>query len=188
MKASAWLGLPQKAGTSTILSGINKRLSACSLSITLEDAQMLARRRTESLAETERVEFAEPAIMSIAEAFIGSPYLTQDSVASNLAKLQDAFYALRDELPIDVPDGEIVEALRGCLDAWGDAATVASMPVDEIMGYSKEYVRASQANAEAAYRITDDEGRTYSFDPQEWAYDEQADGWDGERWSDGWDD
>ena len=44
--------------------------------------------------------------------------------------------------------------------------------------------RAAEENGE--YRIVDEEGREYSFDPAEWGYDEQASGWDGEGWSDDW--
>ncbi|WP_165047414.1 DUF6323 family protein [Adlercreutzia sp. ZJ305] len=167
---------------------MNGRLAAGGISISREDARMLAERRDEALREIGRVEFGAPAIAAVAEAVATSPCLLQEGVAQDLAELQDAFYAIRDELPVDVPDAEIAEALRGCLDEWGDAATVASMPAEEVMGFSAEYVRAAGAESCDEYCIADDEGRTYSFDPAEWDYDEQADGWDGEGWADGWDD
>ncbi len=147
---------------------------------------MLAVRRAGSLADTERVEFGTPALSVIAGAVASSPHLPRKGVAGVLADLQDAFYAMRDELPVDVPDTEIAEALRGCLDAWGDAADLASMPVEDVMAFSDEYVRAREATS-GTYRIVDDEGRTYAFDPAEWDYDEQADGWDGEGWAHDWD-
>ncbi len=171
-----------------MLAEVNGQLAAGGLAITGEDARVLAERRAEALAETGRVEFATPAVVAIAEAVATSPCLSQEGAVQDLAELQDAFYALRDELPADVPDAEIAEALRGCLDAWGDAATVASLPAKEVMGFSAEYVRAAEAEGSEAYRIADDEGRTYAFDPAEWDFDEQADGWDGERWADDWDD
>ena len=126
--------------------------------------------------------------MAIAEAVATSPSLSQDNVARELAELLGAFYALRDELPADVPDAEIAEALRGCLDEWGDAGEVAAMPMAEVMRFSEEFMNAAEAERENAYRIIDDEGRAYVFDPVEWAYDEQVDGWDGEKWADGWED
>ena len=147
---------------------------------------MLAKRRTEALVESERVEFGTPAVVEVAACVAGSPCLSQTNVAEVLAELQDAFYAIRGELPVDVPDEEIAEALRGCLDAWGDAAEVASMPADEVMRSSAEYMRMAAAKDCGEYRIVDDEGRAYTFDPAEWDYDERADGWDGEGWADDW--
>ena len=150
---------------------------------------MLAERRAESLAAVERVEFGAPVVEAIAEAIAGSPFLMERDVAGVLADLQDAFYVLRDALPIDVPDAEIVEALRGCFDAnEGDVAEVAALPREEVMAFSGEYRLTSEVDHENAYRIVDDEGRAYVFDPVEWGYDEQADGWNGEEWADDWGD
>ena len=73
---------------------------------------MLAARRTRRLADLERVEFGTPAVVTIAEAVAGSPRLTQRDAAETLANLQDAFYSIREELPAEVPDEEIAEALR----------------------------------------------------------------------------
>ena len=189
MGIEAWLSPLPRMQTDATLAEVNKRLSAGSVSITVEDARMLSARREEALSNSERTEFGQPAIVGIAEAVATSPYLSHGGIASVLADLQDAFYALRDELSIDVPDAEIAEALRGCLDAWGDASMIASMPTEEVMSFSAEYARAAEARGFDAYRIADDEGRTYTFDPTraEWDYDEHADGWDGDGWADGWD-
>ena len=188
MSIEAWLSSPAGSKTDATLAEVNKRLAGGGLSITVEDAQMLSDRRAEALSDSGRVEFGQPAIVALAEAVATSPCLSPNEVAHDLAELQDAFYAIRSELPADVPDAEIAEALRGCLDEWGDAATVASMPAEEVMSFSAEYVRTADADCSETYRITDDEGRTYVFNPDEWDYDEHANGWDGERWADDWDD
>lgn len=188
MDIEAWLSSPPKSEADATLNEVNRRLAIGNLSITREDARMLSKRRAEALADAERVEFGTPAIVSIAEAIATSPHLSQNNVARDLAKLQGAFYAVRDELPAYVPDAEITEALRGCLDEWGDATTVASLPTEEVMKFSSEYVRAAETEASEVYRIADDEGHAYVFDPADWDYDELADGWNGERWSDDWDD
>jgi hypothetical protein len=143
--------------------------------------------RNENLAELERVEFCRPAMIAIAEAIASSPLLTTDSVFDTLSQLQGAFYAARDELPVDVPDDEIIEALAIGLDELGDASEVATTPHDEIMTFSKGYVQALEAEESTAYRIVDDDGHAYAFDSVSWDYDEAASGWDGERWSDDWD-
>lgn len=172
----------------SMLAAINERLSVAGLSISEEDASMLAGQRAEFLAETERVEFGTPALLAIAETVASSPCLTPRNAADTLARLQGTFYELRDELPVDVPDSEIVEALRGCLDELGDANDVSKTPTDELMAYSANYLLALDAEDAAEYRIVDDAGHAYVFDPFEWDYDEMASGWDGEGWADDWDD
>lgn len=176
--------VPTSTVAGTIMNVVNKGLAVAGLTIAREDARVLAEMRAESLDYHELVEFGTPAIATIAEAVASSPCLSQDSVVQTLADLQGSFYALRDELPAEVPDDEIAEALRGCLDATGDSAEVAEAPADEIMAFSAEFVRARVTENETGYRIVDDEGRAYVFDPADWDYDEQAKGWDGERWSD----
>lgn len=171
-----------------MLSAVNGRLAEAGISITREDALRLAESRNEDLAELERVEFGRPAVVAIAEAVAGSPLLAQDNAFDTLSQLQGAFYAARDELPVDVPDDEIIEALAICLDELGDASEVAAMPRDELMTFSKEYLQALEAEESPAYRIVDDEGRSYTFDSAGWDYDEAALGWDDEGWSDDWDD
>lgn len=164
-------------------------LASVGVTVSREDAMALARRREEVLSELERVEFGLPAVVAIAEALDGTSHLAEAAdAAATLLRLQDGFYALRDELPHDVPDAEIVEALVGCLDETGDAAEVVAMPADELMAHSVDYVRACEAEEASAYRIVDDEGRAYSFEPADCEYDEFAPGWDGERWTDDWDD
>lgn len=173
-------------GTGAMLAAVNARLSAVGISITSDDAAMLVESRSASLAEAERIEFGQPAIVAIAEAVASSPCLTRENAASTLAELQAAFYALRDEQPVDVPDDEIVEALCNCFDVSGDAEEMARLSAEEVMAFSEEHRRAKDAEGGEAYRIVDDDGRVYAFGPAEW--DETASGWDGERWADDWED
>lgn len=172
-------------GNEALLQAANEGLAARGLVLSASDMRMLANRRTQSLLDAERVEFDTPALVRIVEELATSPYLAQASLAMDLATLQDAFYAVRAELPVHVPDSEIAQGLRGCFDAWhGDASEVASFAPEEVMAFSHEYQRVIDAQRSGQYRIADEQGRVYAFDPAEWDYDEWADGWDGERWGD----
>lgn len=183
----AGLGLPLSTlGVDSMLTRINEQLARTGASITREETLMLLGRRALSLRETERVEFGIPAVATICEVIANRPELAQDDIAEALANLQDAFYVLRDELPAHVPDALIAEALCGWVDEWGDAGEAASAPIEDVMAFSPEYVRAGIAQEEP-YRIVDDDGREYVYDPA-WDYDEYANGWDGERWADDWND
>ena len=83
-----------------------------------------------------------------------------------------------------MPDTEIVEAICHCFDEMGSAFDVAALPTEELMAFSKTYQQAQESTEEACYRLMDDTGRTYTFDPTEWDYDETAPGWNGEKWDD----
>ena len=137
-------------GVDAVVSQVNERLAVGGLSITREDALMLAQRRLETLAEIERVEFGVPAIVAVAEAVADSPCIAQGNVVDSLAKLQDAFYAARDGLSVSVSDAQVAQALRCCLDEWGDAADVGSMLPGEVLAYCDECVR-EQEQARSEY-------------------------------------
>lgn len=123
----------------------------------------------------------------IARELAESNALTNTNVASTLVVLQDCFYQTRDELSVDVPDGEIIEAQIGCYIEQGDATDVAKTSAEEIMSHSRSYRQAQIEPEQSNYRITDDEGRAYTFDPREWECEETAPGWDGEEWAGDWD-
>lgn len=178
-----------KASEDRMALAVNEKLSPGNLAITREEMERLAERRAASLASLERVEFGTPAIVGMAEAMATSPYLEQEELAEVLAALQDAFYELRADLEVDVPDDEIFEAIRGCFDTFGgDAIEVASMPASEVMPFSKNYLQAIENNGTETHCVVDDDGREYSFDPAQWNYNEYSNGWNGERWSDDWED
>lgn len=177
-----------QAVESVLLNQINHRFSTRGISISHEDARKLAEARALVLTEVERIEFGTPAIVAIAEAVALSPNLDLDDLASNLVRLQSVFYALRDELPPHVPDSEIIDALRGGLDTWGETNILSSMTAEEVMCHSKEYRRNLENEGDGIYRIADDAGHIYAYNEREWEYDEQACGWDGERWTDDYND
>ena len=188
MDVNAWLATPPVTKGAALLTQVNERLTAVNLSITPTEARKLAELRAAALDEAEYVEFSAPPVVAIAEAIATSPFVSSSSIARDLAQLQALFYTLRSELPADVPDAEIVEALRACLDEQGNANGIASLEPDEIMRHSPSYAQAADASDSLEYRIVDDEGRIYSLDSAEWDYDELADGWNGERWADDWND
>ena len=185
MDMIAWLAARNRT---YLLGAINEKLSTRGLSISAEDVHMLVEQRAELLDETERVEFGTPPIVAIAKTMTSSPMLSQATLTRDLATLQAIFYRLRDELALEVPDEEIVDAMRGCLDTSGDAGAIAKLETDEIMRHSSDYLRALDIETADEYRISDEHGRVYTFNEHEWEYDERADGWNGERWSDDWND
>lgn len=174
------------SGAESLQAAINQQLAPAGTTITREEACQLARHREQCLFEAERIEFGTPAVALIARELAESNALSNANVASTLAALQDCFYQTRDELPVDVPDSEIIEALIGCFIEQGDAADVAKTSAEEIMAHSRSHRQAQIEVEQSNYRIADDEGRVYTFDPKEWECDETAPGWDGEEWAGDW--
>ena len=185
MDMTAWL---VEGDRRNLLALVNEKLSTEGLSISAEDARALAEQRAELLDETERIEFGTPAVIALAEAVATSPSLSHEHLGRDLAALQGVFYRLRNELPTDVPDVEIFDALRCCFDTMGETEGIAELETDEIMRFSNDYLRALDSEAADQYCIADERGHVYTFNEREWEYDEQADGWDGERWGDDWND
>ena len=174
------------SGAESLQAAINQQLAPVEIAITRQEARQLAKQREQCLFEADRIEFGVPAVALIARELAESNALTNTNVTSTLGALQDCFYQTRDELPVDVPDGEIIEALIGCFIEQGDAADVAKTSVEEIMAHSRSYRQTQKEAEQSNYRITDDEDRVYMFEPKEWEYDETAPGWNGEEWAGDW--
>lgn len=163
---------------------INSHLASVGITITASEATDLAMHRDLCLRDNERIEFGTPAVVAIAKELALSPCLEACDAADALTRLQEVFYRTRDELPVEVPDSEIIEAICHCFDELGSAFDLAALPTEELMSFSKTYQQAQESTEEACYCLTDDTGRTYTFDPAEWDYDEMAPGWNGEKWGD----
>lgn len=186
-----WSGAGQTHLGECLESRLQSCLGECGLSLSSADVQELTESRLTCLAENSRIEFGEPAVALIAEALASSPWMFQENLKEALFGLQQTFYLLRDEIPIDVPDEEIVEGLRGCFDACeGDAFEVSCLSAEDVLRFSGEYRRErAAANADSrqtpmdcACQVIDGDGNVYALDPEAWSYDEFADGWDGEKW------
>ena len=148
------------------------RDAGCDLSN--REVEEVVRTEAACLAESDRICFGEGASARLIRTFSDSAYFTGNA-ANTLMELVEAFYELRDDLPAQVTDQEIVEALRDCFDgeAAGDVGLALSLSKDSLS--SCEGIRA--------YEITDEDGLLYRWDPDEWLDDVAADGWHGERWS-----
>lgn len=87
-------------------------LARAGLSLDKKDLRALDQRRRTSLGSLCRVELGGGALSVIVEAFADSPYLEQDRLAEQLGAIQDAFYELRDQVPVGVADARVAAAQR----------------------------------------------------------------------------
>ena len=179
-------------------------LGACEESIATRAAAMLGARgvrltpreiaeidrcRATQLAQTERIEFDPWGPSMLLEELAAAPFVNPDVFIETALPVLEVFYELRSSAPTSIDDEEIASAV---IDALGsEEGSVEGVDwtsvLDALMeaGYAPA---ATESDARPlppeAYSVTDDEGKTYRWEGDEWAYDEFACGWDGEKWED----
>ncbi|MGN0078475.1 MAG: DUF6323 family protein [Coriobacteriales bacterium] len=166
-------------------------LKGMGLGISQAELEQLAQARCEALAQSGRIEFGSPALLTIAEAFTSSPFLEREHSAEQLEALQAVFYSARADVPSSIPDDELVDGMRAAFDGCcgGDLDALAALSAQELLSLASTSCFDNDDDdpepvLDGPYSITDDEGRTYTWDPDAWHDDIYASGWHGERWDD----
>ena len=157
-------------------SGVLKAAHDAGITLSAEEARAIAASEGTCLAACGRVSFGESAAIRLVRMFGDSPFLAGVTIGSTLMELVEAFYSLREDFPATITDEEILEALRDTFD--GEAAGDVGLALPR----TRNSLAESQTNT--AYEITDDDGKVYRWNPEEWHDDVMADGWYGERWED----
>jgi hypothetical protein len=83
------------------------------LTLSPDDAAMVAKAKQEAIRESGRVEFTGGVEREIIRAFSSSPYIEQRTYADTLCELFEIFYAFKNELPDDYPDGDLITWMAG---------------------------------------------------------------------------
>ena len=183
---------------------LHTALEACEEPITKRAAAMLVARgarltpgeiaeidrcRATQLVQTERVEFDPWGPSMLLEELAAAPFVNPDVFIETALPALEAFYELRSSAPTSIDDEEIASAIVGALSSEeGPVEGVDWTSVlDALMeaGYAPATTEpGAPPIPPEAYSATDDEGKTYRWEDDEWAYDEFACGWNGERWED----
>lgn len=137
MDVGSMMLMPWADGESakTDLAACNARGERYGLVLTEEQMGGLARRRVDALRATGRVEFGRGVLLELVSAFCDSPYLSQEAYEETLAELQDAFYRLKEESNEQLPDQELIDAMRYAFDneAHGSTDYVGDMPASRLV-------------------------------------------------------
>lgn len=135
------------------LAQVNQTLTRNGLHLSVQEVATLQEERAETLAELERIECGPGALPLIVESLASSPFVFQENLAETLACAQRLFYQIRDEIPIDVPDEELAEALRICFDQLeGDLDELEALSAQNVLAASPETAHGQSRgqNQEAA--------------------------------------
>lgn len=161
------------------------------LGINQAELEQLAQSRREALAQSGRIEFGQPALLAVADAFAASPYLEREQCADQLEALQAVFYSARADAPSSIPDDELIDGMRVAFDGCcgGDLDALTALSAQELLSLASTSCFGDDDDdpepvLNGPYSITDDEGRIYTWDPDAWRDDICAPGWHGERWDD----
>ena len=149
----------------------------------------IARCRATQLAQTERIEFDPWGPSMLLEELAAAPFVNPDVFIETALPALEVFYELRSSAPTSIDDEEIASAI---VDALGsEEGSVEGVDWTSVLDALMEADYAPEATESGtpplppeAYSVTDDEGKTYRWEGGEWAYDEFACGWNGERWED----
>ena len=109
-------------------------LAQSGLSIAPETLASLVKTENEALLDAGRLAVGPSAVPQLVSEFAASPHLNQTDAAQTLADLLEAFCQLRSELPVHVPDQEILDELRHAFDgeASGDASLALYVAQEEL--------------------------------------------------------
>lgn len=145
--------------------------------------------RATQLAQTERIEFDPWGPSVLLEELAAAPFVNPDVFIETALPVLEVFYELRSSAPASIDDEEIASAIVGALSS--EEGSVEGVDWTSVLDALMEADCAPAATEPGAaplppeaYSVTDDEGKTYRWEDDEWAYDEFACGWNGERWED----
>lgn len=170
MEAGNWL--LAKGRIPMLRSQTRAMLRENGIALTEEEEQRIYEQHVASLKETGRIEFGGSAVDLIVGAFARSSVLMASDAADALCAAVEQFYTLRSAISVEVGDAEIADAL---LEAFEECE--GALELIDIDKLSNELAQTGEG-----YSVADDEGKTYHWNPAEWEYSEQTDGWEGEPW------
>lgn len=119
------------------------------LSLSEQSIAALAQARTETLAQTGRIEFGASVLPDMIESFCDSPYLMQDDYEETLTGLMEAFYVFKNETRDRIADDELFERMRDCYDAYeGSLDAVSGMTAEALFTGGGSNIRTFGENEE----------------------------------------
>ncbi|MDO4556421.1 MAG: DUF6323 family protein, partial [Lachnospiraceae bacterium] len=94
----------------------NEKSKRFGLTLTKEDARLLAKERIDELQEQQRVEFGGGILPKIIDFFCDSPYIFQSNYVDTLVRLQEIFYLYKNESMDLCTDDELLECMKEAFD------------------------------------------------------------------------
>lgn len=112
MEQKNWLALMVKQTQITQVLETNQYTEKYGLTLSNEDAGILAKERINTLKQEQRIEFGQGILTKIIYTFCDSAYIMQDNYRDSLLRLQDIFFLYKNEMMDEITDDELLEFMK----------------------------------------------------------------------------
>lgn len=141
-----------------------------------KEIEEIDHRRATQIAQTERVEFDPWGPSVLLEELAAAPFVNPSAFVETALPALEAFYELRDHAPTSIDDEEIASAIVDALEKEeGAAERVDWASVFDALTEADFAPTGAEAGTSPlpleSYSIADNEGKTYRWEGDGWAYD-----------------
>lgn len=161
-----WMMLLQQQSQLAKVIETNRVTEQYGLTLSEQDAKLIAAERTHALKKSRRVEFGEGIVPKIIYEFCDSDFIDQNNYVETLVRLQDIFYRYKNEMLDEISDDELLHFMREQFDqvCYGDLEYLEST----CLSIFAQAVRAGYNG----YHTTEGRGEYEAFDEvKRWDYD-----------------
>lgn len=111
MESTNWLALLERTQIQKVMES-NQYTEQYGLTLSEQDAEILAQERKSTLIEQKRVEFGESILPRIIYEFCDSAFISQSNYVESLTRLQEIFFLYKNEMLDEISDEEPLNFMK----------------------------------------------------------------------------
>ncbi|MCI8265487.1 MAG: hypothetical protein HFH78_03380 [Lachnospiraceae bacterium] len=111
MESTNWLALLERTQIQKVMES-NQYTEQYGLTLSEQDAEILAQERKSTLIEQKRVEFGESILPRIIYEFCDSAFISQSNYVESLTRLQEIFFLYKNEMLDEISDEELLNFMK----------------------------------------------------------------------------
>ena len=111
MESTNWLALLERTQIQKVMES-NQYTEQYGLTLSEQDAEILAQERKRTLIEQKRVEFGESILPRIIYEFCDSAFISQSNYVESLTRLQEIFFLYKNEMLDEISDEELLNFMK----------------------------------------------------------------------------
>lgn len=137
---------------------MNERTEAYGLALAPSEAEMLLDERRKTLKCEQRVELGESILPKLIQTFASSRYIMQSNYCESLIRLQEIFFAYKNEMADELTDEELLNIMQELFE------TVCAGDLDYLAGTCLEIFAQAVRAGYRGYQQTAGRGEFAQFD------------------------
>lgn len=111
MESTNWLALLERTQIQKVMES-SQYTEQYGLTLSEQDAEILAQERKSTLIEQKRVEFGESILPRIIYEFCDSAFINQSNYVESLTRLQEIFFLYKNEMLDEISDEELLNFMK----------------------------------------------------------------------------